>query len=60
MEIDGKANQELIKLLAEKLKFDVPKSGITIQSGQYSRIKLIEIDSILEAIDRQNLPGDLK
>lgn len=40
--IDGKANEELIKLLAKK--FDVPKSSITIKSGVTSRNKLIIID----------------
>jgi uncharacterized protein (TIGR00251 family) len=40
--IDGKANEELIKLLAKK--FDVPKSAITIKSGVTSRNKLITID----------------
>jgi hypothetical protein len=39
--VDGKANQELIKLLAEK--FDVPKSNITIKSGLSSKNKLVEI-----------------
>ena len=41
--VDGKANEELIKLLAEK--FDVPKSHITIKLGVSSRQKLIEIDT---------------
>jgi uncharacterized protein (TIGR00251 family) len=40
--VDGKANAELIKLLAEK--FDVPKSSIHIKSGISSRQKIIEID----------------
>ncbi len=40
--VDGKANEELIKLLAEN--FDVPKSYIRIKSGLSSRQKLIEID----------------
>lgn len=40
--VDGKANEELIKLLAKK--FDVPKSSITIKSGVTSRNKLITID----------------
>ncbi|MBE9220394.1 DUF167 domain-containing protein [Dolichospermum flos-aquae] len=40
--IEGKANEELIKLLAKK--FDVPKSSITIKSGVTSRNKLITID----------------
>jgi uncharacterized protein (TIGR00251 family) len=42
--VDGKANEELIKLLADK--FDVPKSWITIKSGLASRQKLIEINDI--------------
>ncbi|MBW4630621.1 MAG: DUF167 domain-containing protein [Iphinoe sp. HA4291-MV1] len=41
--VDGKANEELIKLLAEK--FDVPKSYIKIKSGLSSRQKLIEINT---------------
>jgi uncharacterized protein (TIGR00251 family) len=41
--VDGKANEELIKLLSEK--FSVPKSYIRIKSGTSSRQKLIEIDS---------------
>lgn len=40
--VDGKANQELIELLAEK--FEVPKSQIRIKSGLSSRTKLVEID----------------
>ncbi|MBW4507180.1 MAG: DUF167 domain-containing protein [Scytonematopsis contorta HA4267-MV1] len=40
--VDGKANDELIKLLAEK--FNVPKSYVTIKSGLSSRQKLVEID----------------
>ncbi|NES66385.1 MAG: DUF167 domain-containing protein [Okeania sp. SIO2D1] len=39
--VDGKANQELIKLLAKK--FNVKKSEITIKSGLSSKNKLIEI-----------------
>jgi len=39
--VDGKANDELIKLLAEK--FDVPKSSIQIKSGLRSKTKRIEI-----------------
>ena len=42
--LDGKANEELIKLLAKN--FDVPKSSIRIKSGATSRQKLIEIDDI--------------
>lgn len=39
--VDGKANQELINLLAKK--FNVKKSEITIESGLSSKNKLIEI-----------------
>ena len=39
--VDGKANQELIKLLAKK--YQVPKSQIMIKSGISSKTKLIEI-----------------
>ena len=39
--VDGKANQELIKLLAKK--FNVKKSEITIKSGLSSKNKFIEI-----------------
>jgi uncharacterized protein (TIGR00251 family) len=42
--VDGKANEELIKLLAKN--FDVPKSSIRIKSGATFRQKLIEIDDI--------------
>jgi len=39
--VDGKANGELIELLAEK--FDCPKSAIVIKSGKASRLKLVQI-----------------
>lgn len=39
--VDGKANEELIKLLAKK--FGVPPSRIRVKSGLSSRNKLIEI-----------------
>jgi uncharacterized protein (TIGR00251 family) len=39
--VEGKANQELIKLLAKH--FQVPKSKIQIKVGQSSKQKLIEI-----------------
>jgi uncharacterized protein len=39
--VDGKANKELIQVLAEF--FDVSKSDISIKQGLSSRMKLIEI-----------------
>ncbi|MDZ7957601.1 MAG: DUF167 domain-containing protein [Aulosira sp. DedQUE10] len=41
--VDGKANEELIKLLAEK--FNIPKSHIRIKLGATSRAKLVEIET---------------
>ena len=40
--VDGKANQELIKVLAKK--YGVAKSQITIESGLTSKNKIIEIN----------------
>ncbi len=40
--VDGKANQELIKLLAKK--FGVAKSDVIIKSGLSSKNKLIELN----------------
>lgn len=39
--VDGKANQELIKVLAKQ--FNIPKSQVTIKSGLSSKNKLIEL-----------------
>lgn len=40
--VDGKANEELIQILAKK--FHVPTSSIRIKSGLSSKNKLVEID----------------
>lgn len=40
--VDGKANAELIALLAQY--FSAPKSAITIKSGASARLKLVKID----------------
>jgi len=39
--VDGKANEELIKLLAEH--FDCPRSAIVIKSGAGARTKLVQV-----------------
>ena len=39
--VDGKANKELLTLIAEH--FDVPRSRITIKSGAATRIKRVQI-----------------
>jgi uncharacterized protein len=40
--VDGKANKELIQMLADK--YNVPKSHISIRLGLASRQKVVEID----------------
>lgn len=40
--VDGKANAELIQLLAKK--YNVPKSRVSIKSGLSSKTKWVEID----------------
>ncbi len=41
--IDGRANQELIKLVAKH--FGVPVGKVRIKSGQTSKHKLVEIET---------------
>lgn len=41
---DGKANEELIKFLAKKLK--IPKSQIEIIRGETSRLKVLRISGV--------------
>ena len=40
--VDGKANQELIKILAKQ--YDVTRSQVTIKSGLSTKNKLVEIE----------------
>ncbi len=40
--VDGKANAELIEILAEK--FSIPQKSVRIKSGFHSRQKVVEID----------------
>ena len=39
--VDGKANEALVKFVAETLK--LPKSAVTLKSGQTSRRKVLEV-----------------
>lgn len=41
--VDGAANSEIIKIFAKLL--NIPKSDITISSGQASRIKILDINT---------------
>ncbi|MFP4221251.1 MAG: DUF167 domain-containing protein [Phormidium sp.] len=40
--VDGKANKELIQVLADR--FGVRKSQVSIRSGERSRMKRVEVD----------------
>lgn len=40
--VDGKANDMLIKILAEH--FDVPKSSLNIVGGKSARIKMVDLE----------------
>jgi uncharacterized protein len=42
--VDGKANHELIALVAQK--FACPKSAVSIHAGASGRIKLIRIEGV--------------
>ncbi|MDY5050239.1 MAG: DUF167 domain-containing protein [Candidatus Mucispirillum faecigallinarum] len=41
--VDGAANSEIIKIFSKLL--NIPKSDITISSGQASRLKILEINT---------------
>jgi uncharacterized protein (TIGR00251 family) len=41
--VDGKANEELIRLIAQR--FGCSRSSVSIRSGATARIKLIEVTS---------------
>ena len=45
--IDGKANEALIKFVAETLK--LPKSAVNLKSGQTSRRKILEVSGSSQA-----------
>ena len=40
--VDGKANEALVKFVAETLK--LPKSAVSLKSGQTSRRKVLEVE----------------
>ncbi len=39
--VDGKANEALLRFIADEL--DLPKSAVTLKSGQTSRRKVLEV-----------------
>ena len=55
--VEGRANKACIEFFARLLK--VPRSSITIASGQSSRLKVIRITGITAAEFRAQLPHNL-
>ena len=55
--VEGRANEACIEFFARLLK--VPRSSITIASGQSSRLKVIRITGITAAEFRAQLPPNL-
>ena len=51
--VEGKANEELIEFLAEKL--GLPHRAVTLLSGEKSRDKVVEIEGVEEAVARARL-----
>ena len=51
--VEGKANQAVIDFLAAIFK--IPRSSITIASGETSRVKLIRISGVEKATIEQHL-----
>ncbi len=49
--IDGKANEELVTLIAKIL--DLPKSLVTIKSGTASKTKMLEVPLAKEEVARR-------
>ena len=42
--VDGKANEELVRVLAEH--FDVPKSSLSIEKGETGRSKIVRFGAL--------------
>lgn len=58
--IDGKANEQLVRYLAEVLK--LPKSAILLKKGHTARVKCLEVPLESEAVTRllEGVAGDSK
>jgi len=56
--IDGKANQAVIEFFAEL--FAIPRSSVTIASGETSRNKVVRIAGVSKAVAEQKLAENLK
>ncbi len=56
--VDGKANQAVIEFFAEL--FAIPRSSVTIASGETSRNKIVRIAGVSKAVAEQKLAENLK
>jgi uncharacterized protein (TIGR00251 family) len=56
--VEGKANQAVIEFFADL--FQIPRSSVTIASGETSRNKVIRIAGVSKAAAEQRLAENLK
>ena len=56
--VEGKANQAVIEFFADL--FQIPRSSVTIASGETSRNKVIRIAGVSKPAAEQRLAEDLK
>jgi uncharacterized protein (TIGR00251 family) len=56
--VDGKANQAVIEFFADL--FAIPRSSVTIASGETSRNKVVRIAGVSKAVAAQRLGENLK
>ena len=51
--MEGEANAALVRVLAKAL--DLPRSAVSVASGETARVKVLEIDGLGEAEVRRRL-----
>jgi uncharacterized protein (TIGR00251 family) len=56
--VDGKANQAVIEFFTDL--FAIPRSSVTIASGETSRNKIVRIAGVSKAVAEQKLAANLK
>ena len=56
--VEGKANQAVIEFFADL--FAIPRSSVTIASGETSRNKIVRIAGVSKPVAEQKLVEDLK
>ncbi|HZD94695.1 MAG TPA: DUF167 domain-containing protein [Candidatus Sulfotelmatobacter sp.] len=55
--VEGRANQAVIEFFADL--FEIPRSSVTIASGETSRNKVVRITGLSQAVVEQRLAGAL-